>query len=120
MRKHITTWGLVLKLGKFVEAAEAFKKAILFKPDYAEAYNNMGNAFIEQGKFGEAIEVFKKALSINPAYAESYTIIWVFFKDQGSTMGPLKAWGDKAISIRPNYAEAYYNLQSISSCQGLA
>jgi tetratricopeptide (TPR) repeat protein len=32
------------------------------KPDYAEAYNNMGNALKDQGKLEEAIEAYNKAL----------------------------------------------------------
>ena len=31
-------------LGKLDEAIEAYNKALSIKPDYAEAYNNMGNA----------------------------------------------------------------------------
>ena len=30
--------------GKLEEAIEAYNKALAIKPDYAEAYNNMGNA----------------------------------------------------------------------------
>jgi tetratricopeptide (TPR) repeat protein len=33
------------------------------KPDYAEAYNNMGIALQDQGKLDEAIESYNKALS---------------------------------------------------------
>ena len=49
-----------------------FQKALSIKPDYAEAYNNMGNAFKEQGKLEEAIEVFNKAVSVKPNFAEAY------------------------------------------------
>ena len=43
--------GLVLKeQGKLKEALETYKKALEIKPDYAEAYNNMGVVIIEQGK----------------------------------------------------------------------
>ena len=31
--------------GKLEGAIQAYTKAISLKPDYAEAYNNMGNAF---------------------------------------------------------------------------
>jgi tetratricopeptide (TPR) repeat protein len=37
-------------LGKLDEAIEAYTKALSIKPDYAEAYNNMGNALKDQGK----------------------------------------------------------------------
>ena len=57
--------------GKLEEAIEAYNKALAIKPDYAEAYNNMGNALKEQGKLEEAIEAYNKALAIKPDYAEA-------------------------------------------------
>ena len=41
--------------GKFEEAIAAFNKALLIKPDYAEAHNNIGVAKRDQGKPDEAI-----------------------------------------------------------------
>ena len=58
--------------GKLEEAIEAYNKALAIKPDYAEAYNNMGNALKEQGKLEEAIEAYNKALAIKPDYAEAH------------------------------------------------
>ena len=58
--------------GKLEEAIEAYNKALAIKPDYAEAYNNMGNALKEQGKLEEAIEAYNKALAIKPDYADAY------------------------------------------------
>ena len=52
-------------------AIEAFNKAISIKPDYAEAYNNMGILLKEQGKLDEAIEAYTKALSIKPDYDQA-------------------------------------------------
>ena len=53
------------QIGKLDKAIDAFKKAISIKPDYADAYNNMGC----QGKLEEAIEAYNKVLSIKPDYA---------------------------------------------------
>ena len=36
--------------GKLEEAIDAYKKAISLKPDYAQAYNNMGIALRDQDK----------------------------------------------------------------------
>ena len=35
--------------GKSKEAIAAYNKALSIKPEYAEAYNNMGNAFKDEG-----------------------------------------------------------------------
>ena len=59
--------------GKLEEAIEAYNKALAIKPDYADAYNNMGIALKEQGKLEEAIEAYNKALAIKPDYAEPTT-----------------------------------------------
>ena len=45
------------------------------KPDYAEAYNNMGNALKDQGKIEEAIETYNNALSVKPDYAEAHRML---------------------------------------------
>ena len=58
--------------GKFDEAIEAYRKSISLKPDYAEAYNNMGITLKDQNKFEEAIEAYKKSISLKPNYYEAY------------------------------------------------
>ena len=58
--KSIVLWNLMgasaIQIGKLDEAVLAFQNTISIKPDYAEAYNNMGNALKKQGKLEEAIE----------------------------------------------------------------
>ena len=67
---------ILQKQGKLEEAIEAYNKAIegfskdiSIKPDYAEAYMNLGIALKDKGKLEEAIEAFHKAISIKPDYA---------------------------------------------------
>jgi len=43
-------------LGQFNLSVEAYKKALAIKPDYAEAYYNIGNSLKKQGKLEQAIE----------------------------------------------------------------
>ena len=59
-------------LGKLDEAIEAYNKAITIKPDYAEAYYNMGNALNDQGKLDNAIGAYNKAISHKPNYPNAY------------------------------------------------
>ena len=94
---------------KLEEAIEAYSKALSIKPDYAEAYYNMGIALQQQNKLEEAIEASNKALSIKPEYAEAYNNIGVALQDQSKVDEAIEAY-NKALSIKPDYAEAYYNM----------
>ena len=49
--------------GNLEEAIEAYNKALAIKPDYAEAYYNMGMALQDQGELEEAIECLQQSHS---------------------------------------------------------
>ena len=74
MLKPTTTWALLSKIKvSWRRLLRLTTKAISLKPDYADAYINMGVALKDQGKLEEAIEVYNKALSLKPDYAEVYS-----------------------------------------------
>ena len=54
---------VLLEQSKLVEAIEAYKKALVIKPDYVEAYYNMGNALKEQRQPGRGDRGLHKGLS---------------------------------------------------------
>ena len=58
--------------GKLEAAIEAYNKALAIKPNYAKAYDNMGNALKDQGKLEEAIEAYKRAIALKPNHAEAH------------------------------------------------
>ena len=96
-------------LGELEKAVEAYTKAISLKPDYAQAYNNLGNALTDQGNLKEAIEAYNKALSINPDYAEAYNNIGNVLQTLGALEKAIEAY-NKALSIRPDYTKASRNM----------
>ncbi|MDC1194888.1 tetratricopeptide repeat protein, partial [Pseudomonadota bacterium] len=99
------------------DAIEAYKKCIILKPDYAEAYINMGVALKDQGKFEEAIEAYNKALLLKPDYAVSYSNIGNALKGQGKLEEAIEAY-KKALSLKPDYADAYINIGNALKDQG--
>jgi tetratricopeptide (TPR) repeat protein len=85
MQTPTTTWALHFKeQNKLEEAIEAYNKALAIKPDYANAYYNMGIALQEQNKLEEAIEAYNKALAIKPDYAAPTTTWAMHSKSKAS------------------------------------
>ena len=96
--------------GQVGRSYRVLQKAISIKPDYAEAYLNIGTFFQDQGKLEEAIESYKKAISIKPDYAEAYLNIGTIFQDQGKLDEEAIEAYNKALSLKPDYTEAYNNI----------
>ena len=93
------------------------KKALAFKPDYADAYYKMGIALQVQGKLEEAIEAYNKALAIKPDYAGAYYNMGIALQVQGKLEEAIEAY-KKALSIKPDYAIAYNNMGNALKDQG--
>ena len=91
--------------GKLEEAIEAYNKALAIKPDYIEAYNNIGVAFKDQGKLEEAIEAYNKTLAIKPDYAEAYNNMGNALQEQGKLEEAIEAY-KKALVVKPDYESA--------------
>jgi len=95
--------------GKLEEAIAAHNKALLIKPDFAEAHNNIGAAFQSQGKFEEASAAYNKALLIKPDYARAHYNLGITLQELGRLEEAVASYR-KAIALIPDYAEAHYNL----------
>jgi len=100
------------------EAINAFEKVISLKPDYADGYNNLGNALKMQGKSNEAIKAYTRALEINPAYAENHFKIGTILKNQGYLVEATASY-TRALELKPDYVEAQTNLGVVLENQGL-
>ena len=103
--------------GNLNKAINLYKKSIILKPNYVEAYNNLGNVLKSQGKLKEAIDAYEKAISINPKYAEAFNNLGVAFQSQHRSAEALTAYKN-AISLKPEYASAYNNSGVILEAQG--
>ena len=98
-----------LGLMKFEAAIYNFKQLLKLKPDFAEAYNNMGTAFNSKGDSGAAIECYKMALKIKPDYAEAHNNMGVTFKTKSDLKSAITSYR-QALKIKPSYAEAHNNM----------
>ena len=54
------------KLHRIAEAEQELRRAIQLKPDYAEAYCNLGTVHIDLGKLLEAEALIRRAVELRP------------------------------------------------------
>ena len=60
------------ELENFVEAINCYKQAIKIRPNFSDAFNNMGNVLVKVGKFDEAIKSYNQAVLIEPNYSTAH------------------------------------------------
>jgi tetratricopeptide (TPR) repeat protein len=98
--------------GRLAEAAAAYRKIVLLRPDIAEAYNNLGNVLVGQGRLDEAAAQFERAAALNPDLFQAHNNLGNVLRVQGK-LDRAMAQYKQAIALRPNLAEAYNNLGSV-------
>ena len=70
---HIRRGNRLNDEGKYAEAIADYTKAIELDPNYAIAYNNLGNPYHNLNKYEKAIEYYTKAIELDPKYAIAYS-----------------------------------------------
>ena len=110
MLKSITTWATssVSRVG-CPKPKPRYRRVLIIRPDYAEAYGNLGNTLREQGKLAEAEASYRRVLIIRPDYAEAHNDLGNTLREQGRLV-EAEASLRQAICLRPDYAEAYSSL----------
>ena len=120
--------------GRYDKCIDAANQAIALRPNYAEAYNNIGSAYIALQQFDKAITALKTALQLKPGFAlaknnlslaENHTVdpkIAVKtptaedYINQGKIYYNFKLYylciaaSESALDIKPDYDLAYNNL----------
>jgi tetratricopeptide (TPR) repeat protein len=90
------------------EVMAAFRAAIQLRPDYAEAYNNLGLVLIQSGNDEEGLAALREAVRLAPDYAEARTNL-------GAALTPTDAEAaikelEEAVRLAPGSVKALFNL----------
>lgn len=105
--------------GEYEQAIEEFKKAIEIKPDFYQAYHNLGLSYASLAQYQDAKNSFEKTIQIKPDSAETY-------KSLGKVCIALKNYDDslfyykKYTELNPNDAQAYFDIGMIYNILGNA
>ncbi len=74
-------------LGDVQEAKAAYRKALSLKPNFPEAYLNLGNALYHEGNFQSAVVSYRCAINLRPNYVKAYcnlgNALWALGRHQG-------------------------------------
>jgi Flp pilus assembly protein TadD len=97
------------RLQLYTDAIESFKEAIIMKPDYVDAYVNLGNVYYQVGRYTEAVDSYREALRIKPIAPFLYNKLGTILIILGEYKQAINAF-DNAVKIDPRNAEAYFNL----------
>ena len=99
----------LLNQGKASEAILLYQQAIQHKPDYAEAFNNLGIAFKHRNRLNEAIACYQEALKTKPDYAIACNNLANALRDQGN-LAEAKRFYHQALGLKPDFPEVFNNL----------
>jgi Tfp pilus assembly protein PilF len=106
-----------LGLGALGAAVESFRRALKFKPDFAEAHYNLGVALQGLGQFDAAAESYRRTLNIQPDLLQAHINL-------GSTCMALGRLDEavacltRVLEIKPDFAGAHYNLGMVLQALG--
>ena len=92
----------------FTKALKFINKAIRINPNYAEAYNEKGNALSELKQLNAAIKNYDRAIEINPNYDNAFYNRGFVLQELLKLDDAVKSY-DAVIKINPNYVQAYNN-----------
>lgn len=91
--------------GDFAFARAMFDRAVLIRPDYAEAWHRRAGLFLMDENFSEAFRDVNEALRLEPRHFEAWMVLGAVFEGFGAEAEALEAYRE-ALKIHPNYQPA--------------
>tara|TARA_B100001057_G_scaffold94168_1_gene90598 strand:+ start:106910 stop:109204 length:2295 start_codon:yes stop_codon:yes gene_type:complete len=95
--------------GKGEAAIISFKQAIKLKPDFYQAYYNMGISLKDSDRHQEAIDANKKAIKLKPDYLAAYANMGVSLHATEKFDEAILSY-EKSIELSPNFYHVHENL----------
>ena len=99
---------ICFKKKDFSSALHFINKAIKTNPNFAEAYNERGNALYELKQLQLAIKSYNQAIKLNPKYADAYYNKGLVLHELKKIELAIKSY-DRAIKINPNHVYSHNN-----------
>ena len=98
-------------LQMYEKAIDSYKQAIKIKPNCADTYFNLGNAFNSAGDLDAAIDSYKKAIRFKPDDADAFCNMGNAFQSRGDLDAAIENY-KQALKIKPDLFAAYDSMGS--------
>jgi tetratricopeptide (TPR) repeat protein len=80
---HLSAGNIYMKLGKFEEAAGAFRRSLALDANSAEAQNNLGEALGELRQYPRSLEAFQRAVALDGRFVKARYNMGVTYDHMG-------------------------------------
>jgi tetratricopeptide (TPR) repeat protein len=115
---YLNTLGYLSRLNRrYEDSAAALLRAIELRPNYADAYNNLGIVYAERGDLPKAEEAYRDALRHRNEFPEAQNNLGNLLYRMGRLDDAVAAF-DAATTLRPGYAEAHASQGDAFTNQG--
>jgi Flp pilus assembly protein TadD len=108
---------LLVRCGEYEEAIERFRQAVRTKPDFVDAWFNLGVVSSMASRVGDAVSAYRRAIELNPQAAKAHNNLAILFQANGR-LEEAAAGYETALRHEPDYVEARYNLGLLRQQQG--
>jgi Flp pilus assembly protein TadD len=98
--------------GNISEAEVAYRRALKLKPDFAEAFNNLGILLVRAKRFFEAEAAYRRALELKPDFLEARNNLGNLLAHTNRFVEAEAAYL-RALELEPDSAETLNNLGSL-------
>jgi tetratricopeptide (TPR) repeat protein/4-amino-4-deoxy-L-arabinose transferase-like glycosyltransferase len=106
---HYVLAGSLKERGRIAEAVASYRTAIKVKPEYWDAYQNLGLVLVEQGRPKEAAELYEKAIGVFGEEAGLREGLGLALFEQGRVEDAIEQY-KRALQIDPQRASVHDNL----------
>ena len=98
-------------------AERAYQEALARRPEFTDAYLNLGAMWCEAGRFDEAVELYEHALALCPPSALVFYNRAVALEDQQRPREAIASY-ERALELDPALADAHYNIGRLQEVLG--
>ena len=114
------------RIGANAGAIQSYQQALVFAPDRADIYYNLGNVMRDCGKTPEAISLFEKAVDLlalagpkanRILYSASHNNVGQVYADISNHAKAIFHF-EQAIALNPDNGETYHNFANVLHDQG--